>query len=285
MTEGVFCRVGTDGKVGLAVSSGRLSVGPEDDAVNAGRLKETELTGNETSEIELIAKEKIVGKLKETELPEREEIELIVRESVGKLPLGSRVVLSDRGGTDTESSEAEVCKFNEVPLNSILEKLVVNTLAKSLVGIPPGVIELAVVRPGAVRLTETEGTDKLPVKISEDCEGRSGDRLVGSPPEGSETLPVYSVDTTGPEGSEMLPVDKVDTTEPIPDVPSDEIPDRLVRSVVGAATKVASGMRLDALKVPVVYTVTVYGVYEVIVTEPSQTGRHQSVPKRVLQTK
>ena len=65
MIEGVFDRVDTNGKFGLAVSSGRVSVGPEDDVVSAGWLNETELPGNETPEIELIAKEETVGKLKE----------------------------------------------------------------------------------------------------------------------------------------------------------------------------------------------------------------------------
>lgn len=64
MIEVVFDRVGTHGKVGLAVSSGRLSVGPENDVVSAGRLKETELPGDESSDIELIAKEETAGKLR-----------------------------------------------------------------------------------------------------------------------------------------------------------------------------------------------------------------------------
>jgi hypothetical protein len=219
--EGVFDRVGTDGKGTLADSSGKLSVGTEKDVVAAGKLKETELPGNEASEIELIAKE----------------------DSVGTLPLGSSVELSDRPGTDSESREDRVGKLNEDPLRSILEKLVVNTLAKSLVGTPPGVIEPGVVRPGAVKLTETEGTEKLPVKMLDENEGKSGDRLVDSPF----------------EGREMLPVDNVGSTDPILDVPSDEIPGRLDTPDVGTATEVGSDMRSDALKVPVVKIVTVYG--------------------------
>jgi hypothetical protein len=224
--EGVFDRVGTDGKVTLAVSSGKLTVGTEKDVVAAGKLKETELPDNEISEIELIAKE----------------------DSVGTLPLGSNVELSDRPGTDSESCEDKVGKLNEDPLKSILEKLVVNTLARSLVGIPPGVIEPGVVRPGdvkpgAVKLTETEGTEKLPVKILDENEGKSGDRLVDR----------------SFEGREMLPVDNVGSTDPILDEPSDESPGRLETPDVGTATEVGSDMRSDALKVPVVKIVTVYG--------------------------
>jgi len=239
--EGVFDRVATDGKVTLAVSSGKLTVGTEKDVVAAGKLKETELPGNDTSEIELIAKE----------------------DSVGTLPLGSDVELSDRPGTDSESSEDKVGEFNEVPLKTILEKLVVNTLAKSLVGTPPGVVRPGDVRPGDVRpgdvrpgdvrpgdvrpgvdkLTETEGTEKLPVKTLDENEGKSGDKLVDSPF----------------EGSEMLPLDNVGSTEPILDVPSDESPGRLDTPDVGTATEVGSDMRSDALKVPVVKIVTVYG--------------------------
>ena len=258
----------TGGIVRLGGPPGRLTDGVKKDVVNAGKLKETEFPDNETSEIEPTVKE----------------------DTVGRLPLGNNVVLNDTSSTDFESSE--------VPVNSILEKLVVNTLARSLVGITPGVIELGVVRPGAVKLTETEGTEKLRVEISEDAEGRSGDRLVGSPSEGSEMLPVDRVDTIEPnpdvpgdespeilvgspsEGIETLPVDKVDITEPIPDMLSDEGAGRLDVPIVGTATEVASGIRLDALKVPVVYTVTVYGVYDVTVIEPSQTVRnhqyHQS---------
>lgn len=172
-------------------------------------------------------------------------------------------MLSDRPVTDTEPSEDKVCQSNEIPLRSIPEKLAVSTLAKSLVGIPPGVIELGVVSPGAVKLTETGGTVKLPGKTLDDNEGTSGDILVGSPSEGSETLTV----------------DKVGSTDPILDVPIDDSPERLDRSDVGTATEVGPDMMSDTLKVPVVYTVTVYGVYDVIVTEPSQTGRHQSVIK------
>lgn len=245
MIEGVFDRVGTDGKVGLAVCSDRLSVGPEIDVVSSGKLKETEFPCNEASEIELIAKEEIIC----------------------GLPLGSSVALSDRPVTDTEFSEDKVCKSNEVPLKSILEKLVVNRLAKSLVGNPPVVIEAVVVRPGAVRLTEIEGTEKLPVKILEDSEGTFGDRL----------------DDSASKGSERLPAGTVGSTEPMLDELSEESPGRLGRSDVGTATEVGSGMRSDALKVPVVYTVTVYGVYDVIVTEPSQTGRYRSVSRDAFQ--
>jgi hypothetical protein len=234
--EGVFDRVGTEGKVTLAVSSGKLTVGTEKDVVAAGKLKETELPGNDTSEIELIAKE----------------------DSVGTLPLGSDVELSDRPGTDSESSDDKIGELNEVPLKTILEKLVVNTLAKSLVGTPPGVVRPGDVRPGVVRpgdvrpgdvrpgvdkLTETEGTEKLPVKTLDENEGKSGDRLVDSPF----------------EGREMLPVDKVGSTDPTLDVPSDESPGRLDTPEVGTATEVGSDMRSDALKVPVVKIVTVYG--------------------------
>lgn len=217
-----------EGIVRLGDPPGRLTDGFEKDVVNAGKLKDAGLPGNETSEIEPIDKE----------------------DNVGKLPLGNDVVLNDTSGTDSESSE--------VPVNSILEKLVVNTLARSLVGIPPGVIELGVVNPDAVKLTETEGTEKLPVKMSEEGEGRPGDRLVGSPSE-SEDSSVDRLVGSPSEATEMLLVDNVGSTDPILDVPSDEIPDRLGRSDVGAATEVASGNRLDALKVPVVYTVTVYG--------------------------
>lgn len=226
--EGVFCRVGTDGTVTLAVSSGKLSVGIENDVDNADKLKETELPSNETSEIEPIVKDK-----------------------VGKLPVGRDVVR----GNDSESSDDKVGKSKEVPPKSILEKLVVGTLGRSLVGTPPGVVKLGVVKPGAARLTETEGNEKLPVKTSDEKEGKSVDTLVGSPPEGRERLP---------EGS----------TEPAPDVPSDESPGRLDTPDVGTTTEVASGIRSDALKVPVVKIVTVYGArYDVIVTEPSQTVR------------
>ena len=241
MIEGVFDKVGTDGKVGLAVCLGTLSVGPENDVVSSGKLKETEFPGNEASEIELITKEEIVC----------------------GLPFGSSVVLSGRSVTDTKFREDKVCKSNEVPLKSILEKLVDNTLAKSEVGIPPVVIEAAVVRPGAVRLTEIEGTEKLPVKILEDSEGTSGDRL----------------DDSTSEGSERLPAGTVGSTELMMDELSDESPGRLDSPDVRTATEVGSGMRSDALKVPVVYTVTVNGVYDVIVTEPSQTGRYQSVSR------
>lgn len=162
----------------------------------------------------------------------------------------------------------------------------------------PGVIELGVARPGAVKLTEPEGTGRLPVKILDNNEGKSVGRLVGGPSESSEMLLVDRVDMTEPvpdvpgdesperlvgnssEGSETLPLDRVGSTDPILDVPGDGGPERLVRSDVGAATEVASSMRLDALKVPVVYTVTVYDVYDVIVTEPSQIvqdSQHLSV--------
>ena len=217
----------TGGIVRLGDPLGRLTDGVEKGVVNAGKLKETEFPDNETSEIEPTVRE----------------------DNVGKLPLGNNVVLSDTSGTD--------CEASEVPVNPILERLVVNALARSLVGITPGVIELGVVKPGAVNLTETEGTERVPVKISEEGEGRPSDRLVGSPS----------------EATEMLPADKVGSTDPILDVTSDESPDRLGRSDVGAATEVGSGMRLDALKVPGVYTVTVYGSgTKVTVTWPSQTG-------------
>jgi hypothetical protein len=241
----------TGGIVRLGDPPGRLTDGVEKDVVKAGKLKETELPGSEMSEIEPTDKE----------------------DNVGKLLLGSNAVLNDTSGTNSESSE--------VPVNSILEKLVVNTLARSLVGIPPGVIELGVVRPGAVKLTEIEGTEKLPVRISEEGEGRSADRLVRRS-EGEDRSRDRLVGSPS-EANEMLPVDSVGSTDPILDVPSDEIPDRLGKSEVGAATEVASGMRLDALKVPVVYTVTVYGVYDVTVIEPSQTVRHQSVPRESFQ--
>lgn len=186
VTEGVLDKIGPDGKVTLADPSDKLSTGVEKDVVKAGRLKETELPGNETSETELIAKE----------------------EPVGRLPLGSNVVLSDRPDRDSESNEDKVDKSNEVLPKSILENLVVNTLARSLVGIPPGVIELGVVSSGTVTLAGIEGAEKLPVKIPEDKEGRPDDRLVGSPF----------------EGREMLPEDNVDSTEPMSDALSDESP-------------------------------------------------------------
>jgi hypothetical protein len=229
VTEGVLDRIGPDGKVTLADPSDKLSTGVEKDVVKAGKLKETELPGNEISETELIAKE-----------------------DVGRLPLGSNVVLSDRPDRDSEFSEDKVDKSNEVPPKSILEKLVVNMLARSLEGIPSGVVKLGVVSPGTVTLAEIEGAETLPVKMFEEKEGRSDDRLVGSPP----------------EGREMLPVDNVGSTEPASEALSDESPSWLDRPDVGKATEVASGMREDALKVPVVYTVTVYGVYDVTVIEP-----------------
>lgn len=180
VTDGVF---DTGGIVTLAVSPGKLSVGEEKDVVSASKLNETEVAGSETSETEPVAKE----------------------DSVGKLPVGSSVVLSDKSSEDkVDKSPPE----NEVPPNSILEKLVVNTLARSLVGIPPGVIEPGVECPGAVTLAEIEGAEKLPVKISEEKEGRSGDRLVDSPF----------------EGREMFPVDNVGSTEPMSDALSDESP-------------------------------------------------------------
>lgn len=230
----------TGGIVRLRDPPGRLTDGVENDVVNAGKLKETGLPNNETSEIEPIVKE----------------------DNVGNLPLGNNVVLNDTSGT--------YCEASEVPVNSILERLVVNALARSLVGIPPGVIELGVVKPGAVKLTETEGTEKLPVKMSEEGEDTPGDRLVGSPSE-SEDRAGDRLAGSPSEATEMLPVDNVGSTDPILDAPSDESPGRLDRSDVGATTEVASGIRLDALKVPVVYTVTVYGVYDVTVIEPSQT--------------
>lgn len=125
----------TGGIVRLGDPLGRLTDGVEKGVVNAGKLKETEFPDNETSEIEPTVRE----------------------DNVGKLPLGNNVVLSDTSGTD--------CEASEVPVNPILERLVVNALARSLVGIPPGVIELGVVKPGAVNLTETEGTERVPVKI------------------------------------------------------------------------------------------------------------------------
>lgn len=192
----------TDGIVRLADSSGKLSVGMENDVDNADKLKETELPGNETSEIEPIVSE----------------------DKVGKLPVGREVV----PGKDNDCSDDKVGKSNEVPPKSILEKLVLGTLGRSLVGIPPGVVKLGVVRPGAVKLTEIEGNEKLPVKTSEEKEGKSVDTLVGSPSEGRERLP---------EGS----------TEPTPDVPSDESPGRLDMPDVGTATEVGSGIRSDAL--------------------------------------
>lgn len=126
MIEGVFDRVDTNGKVGLAVSSGRVSVGPEDDVVSAGWLNETELPGNETPEIELIAKEETVGKLKEIELLDKGiwKIELLVKENVGKLPLSSSVVLSDRLVRILNPVRTKSAKSNEVALRSDLEKLV-----------------------------------------------------------------------------------------------------------------------------------------------------------------
>jgi hypothetical protein len=241
--DGVF---DTGGIVTLAVSSDKLSAGVEKGVVKAGNLKETELPGNETSETELIAKEDMVG----------------------RLPLGSNVVLSDRPGTDSESNEDEVGKSNEVAPTSILEKLVVNTLARPVVGIPPGVSELGVVSPGTVTLAEIERAEKLPVKISEEKEGRPDDELVGSPS----------------ECREMLPVENVGSTEPMSDALSAESPGWLDSPGLGIATEVASGMRSDALKVPVVYTVTVYGVYDVTVIEPSQTV-HDNQYQESLSTK
>ena len=222
--EGVFDRVGTDGKVMLAVWSGRLSVGVENDVDNADKLKEAELPGNETTEIEPIVKE----------------------DKVGKLPVGRDVV----PGKESELSEDKVGKSTEVPPKSTLEKLVVSTLARLLVGIPPGVIELGVVRPGAVKLTEIEGNETLPVKILDEKEGKFVDRLVGSTSDGSERLPVDR------EPSPDVPSDESPGRL---DEPSDESPGRLDMPDVGTATEVASGIRSDALKVPVVYTVTVYG--------------------------
>lgn len=245
VTEDVLDRIGPDGKVTLADPSDKLSTGVEKDVVKAGKLKETELPGNEISETELIAKEEIVG----------------------RLPLGSNVVLSDRPDRDSEFSEDKADKSNEVPLKSILEKLVVNTLARSLDGIPPGVIEPGVVSSGTVTLAEIEGAEKLPVKIPEEIEGRSDDRLVDSP---------FEV-------REMLPEDNVGSTEPRSDAVSDESPSWLDSPDVGTATEVASGMSEDALKVPVVYTVTVYGVYDVTVIEPSQTVRNNQYPRESFQ--
>jgi hypothetical protein len=241
--DGVF---DTGGIVRLAVPLDKLSAGGEKDVVKAGKLKEIELPGNETSETELVAKE----------------------DPVGRLPLGSNVVLSDRPCTDSESNEDKVGKSSEVPPKSILEKLVVNTLARPLAGIPPDVIELGVVRPGAVKLKEIEGAEKLPVKISEEKEGRPDDELVGSPS----------------ECREMLPVENVGSTEPMSDALSDESPGWLDSPDLGIATEVASGMRSAALKVPVVYTVTVYGVYNVTVIEPSQTA-HDNQYQESLSTK
>jgi hypothetical protein len=59
-------------------------------------------------------------------------------------------------------------------------------------------------------------------------------------------------------------------------VSSDKDPGRTDGLDVEAATEVASGVTSDALKVPVVYTVTVKGggTY-VTVTDPSQTDRHE----------
>ena len=113
-------------------------------------------------------------------------------------------MLSDKS---SESDEDKVGK-NEVPPNSTLDKLVVNASVRSLVGIPPGVVKLRVVRPGAVTLTESEGAEKLPVRMLDEKEGKSDDRLVG----------------TSFEGRGMLSVDSVGSTEPTPDVPSDESP-------------------------------------------------------------
>ena len=144
--EGAFDSVGTGGRVKLAVSPGKLSVGVDIDVVSAGKLKETELPGKETSEIESIVKE----------------------DNVGRFPVSSDVTLGDRFGKDSESNADNVVKppaENEVTSRSILEKLFVNPFARSLVGIPPGVIKLGVVRLGAVRLggSTSEGKEKLPV--------------------------------------------------------------------------------------------------------------------------
>lgn len=192
----------TGGIVRLADPSGKLSVWMENDVDNADKLKETELPGNETSKIEPIVKE----------------------DKVGKLPVGREFV----PGKGNDCSDDKVGKSNEVPPKSILEKLVLGTLGRSLVGTPPGVVKLGVVRPGVVKLTEIEGNEKLPVKTSDEKEGKSVDTLVGSPSEGSERLPVGS-------------------TEPTPDVPSDESPGRLDMPDVGTATEVGSRIRSDAL--------------------------------------
>ena len=177
-----FDRVGTGVTVKLADPSCKLSGGAEKDVVSAGKLKETELPGNEPSEIEPIVRE----------------------DNVCRLSVGGNVVLSDK---PSESNEDKVGK-NEVPPNSTLDKLVVNESARSLVGIPPGVVKLRVVIPGAVTLTESEGTEKLPVRMLDEKEGKFDDRLVGNPS----------------EVSERLSVDSVGSTEPTPNVPSDESP-------------------------------------------------------------
>lgn len=149
----------------------------------------------------------------------------------------------------------------------MLEKLVVKTSVKSLFNVTPGTTELGVVRLGTVRLAETDGNDKLTDGVPDNrgevvTEGTPGNEVVGSTSEGTDKLP----ESEGPPR-----LDKVDRPETIPVLTSEEAP----LSIDGS--DVASGIRLDALKVPLVYTVTVNGGgIQVTVTEPSQTDHYQS---------
>lgn len=220
------------------------------------------------------------------------EIELIVKEdSVGNPMDGRDAVLSERLGKEIEFNDEKLggpLTDNELMPKSILEKLVVSALARSLVDIPPGVINVGVfklgaVKLGAVRLTETEGSEKPVDSVADETVGNSGDK-VGNEVEGMVRLPGDSVTDNEPipdvlgnvtPGRDMLPVDSVGRTELTLGVPSDMLSDVAPgRADVGTSTEVASGIRSDTLNVPVVNTVTVNGggIY-VTVTEPSQTGR------------
>jgi hypothetical protein len=150
------------------------------------------------------------------------------------------VVLGGISGVYMDSIEDNVgTSFadNEVTTESILEKLVVSTFARSLVDIPPSVVKVGVVRSCVVKLTDPDGSEKPLVERSNEIEGDPSDRLA----EG----------TTG--GGEELPMGRVAEKEKSA-VSSDKDPGRTDGLDVEAATEVASGVTSDALKVPVVYT-------------------------------
>lgn len=168
----------------------------------------------------------------------------------------------------------------------MLEKLVVKTFVKSLFNVTPGTTELGVVRLGTVRLAETEGNDKLTDGVPDRggaAVTEGSDKLTDGVPDNrgevvTEGTPGNEVVGRTSEGIDKLPetetpsrLDKVDRPETIPVLMSEETPG----SIDG--TDVASGIRLDTLKVPVVYTVTVNGGgIQVTVTEPSQTDHRLS---------
>jgi len=143
--EGTSDRVNDGGGVKLAVSSDEPGDGTDKDVVGTGKLDEPGSSGNEALETELAVKE----------------------DSVAGLLVGMNVVLGDRSDVDMDSIEDSVgTSFadNEVTTESILEKLVVSTFARSLVDIPLSVVKVGAVRFCVVEFTDPDGSEKSLLK-------------------------------------------------------------------------------------------------------------------------